>query len=244
MDKVINIAICDDDIIFLNELHKRVAEVLVDGECQYNIIKKHNGSELIEYCENNIVDIVLADIDMPDMTGFDAIQELQKEQPDLAVVFVTAHEEYAYQAYDYQPFWFVSKRHIERIGDVIKKLLRKIIYRKDEKECISVITDKVININIKETMYFKSDKHYVSAYRYDGQKIKFRAGIKEIYSQLADAGFINIHRSYIVNCRYIERFNYEYIVLKNGEKIPVTRKQETVKEAQKKYGEFMRKIRW
>lgn len=240
MEKIINIVICDDDVLFVNMLNERITEVMHNENYPCVIIDKYSGTELMEYCSENSVDIVITDVDMPGMTGFDVIQKLQNEQRNLEVIFVTSHEEYAYQAYDYQPFWFVSKRHIERIGEVIKKLLKKIKFYTNDICCLEL--DKIYRINIKEIYYFKSHKHYVYAYAENEPVLKMRGSVRDVYSQLKSKGFILVQQRYVINCRYIERFDSRYVSMSNKEKIPVTRDSRIILEAQRLYSKFLREL--
>jgi len=244
MERRFDLIVCDDDAKFLEELLKRVVAAMEKSGYEYNITPMRSGIDLIEYCQENMVDIVLVDIDMPKLTGFEAVQQLQKHQPDLPVIFVTAHEEYAFQAYNYQPFWFVSKRQLDRLDDVILKLVKKLICRYSSNEIFHLKLDKIYGINVNEIMYFRSDKHYVSAYTVNGKDASYRCTVREAYSQLAEVGYIYIHRSYIVNCRYIKQFDPQFVLLSNGEKISVTRNSAILREAQKLYGKFMRDRRW
>ena len=102
MNILFNIAICDDDPDFVDNLNKKVIDITkkLDVQCEISLL--YNGKELIEHCSQNISDIVLVDIDMPGIDGFNAVQTLRQQQSDLAVIFITAHEEYAFQAYNYQ----------------------------------------------------------------------------------------------------------------------------------------------
>lgn len=244
MDTKINIVICDDDKSFANELHHQILNIISEHGYDCDIHEFFNGDESVRYCERNLADIVLVDIDMPKMNGFDTVKELQKNQPDLAVIFVTSHEEYAYQAYDYQPFWFVSKRKIEKLNEVMSKLLMKIKHRKESREIIHLNFGSIVDINVNEVVYLKSDRHYISVFNNDEEITKFRGGIKEVYEQLKYAGYIYVHRSYIVNCRFIDRFDYQCVTLKSGKKISVTRNKEIINEAKKIYAKFMRESRW
>ena len=101
MKLTFNIVICDDDIDFVDNIHQRVLKAAKGADMLCNIFELYDGKELVEFCQKNISDIVLADIDMPEINGFEAIKILQKQQPDLAIIFITAHEEFAFQAYDY-----------------------------------------------------------------------------------------------------------------------------------------------
>ena len=72
MGKIFNLIICDDDTNFLQELITRVKTAMEKGGYEYNITPINNGIDLIGYCQENKVDIVLVDIDMPKLTGFEA----------------------------------------------------------------------------------------------------------------------------------------------------------------------------
>lgn len=238
-----HIVICDDDRDMVKTLHSRVSDIMDENGIVYDVKEVYDGEELVRYCRENIIDILLADIDMPDMTGFEAVQELQKQQPDLAVVFVSAHSEYACQSYDYRPFWFVDKADLNKFDDVMNRLVKKISARKNKNEVIYIQADKSYSVNINEIVYLKSNKHYVLAYNVDGTVLSYRCGIKEAYEQLMDAGFIQIQRGYIVNCRYIERFEPRMVCLHTKERIKLTRNIQMMSEAKRLYGKFMRDSR-
>lgn len=238
-----NIVICDDDANMVGILHNKVLSVMSDNGQTCSIKELYDGKELLKYCRENIPDIVIADIDMPNMSGFEAVQELQKQQPDLAVVFISAHKEYACQSYDYRPFWFIDKMELNKFEDVISRLVRKINIQKTKKEVIYLHGDKKYSVNVNEIMYLKSNRHYILAYNADGTVLNYRFPIKEAYTQLAKEGFIQIQRGCIVNCRFIERFEPRAVFLYTQEKIKLTRNEEMLNEAKKLYGKFMRDSR-
>lgn len=107
-----NIIICDDNADFADRIYKQTIDVLSNVGCEYKITRLYNGIELIEYCRHNTVDIILADIDMPKMNGFEAVEELQKQQSDASIIFVTAHEEMAFQAYDYNVLYSMTAERV------------------------------------------------------------------------------------------------------------------------------------
>lgn len=246
MDITLNIVICDDDKKFVKKIYNTVVEVLDKNNYKYNIMEVYGSDELIEYCEENKnTDILLADIDMPDMSGFDAVKYLQKSQPEIAVIFVSAHEEMALQSFDYHPYQFVSKRDMERLTLAMENLAKKISCRKLSDEVIHMeFNNKVLHINVKDTLYFKGKRNYVEVNRIGGETEEIRASLKSIYDEVKSLGFIYVQRSYIVNCRLIRDFNSKEVLMTGGDTISVTRNAEKRKEAQIKYGKFMRELRW
>ncbi len=241
----LRIAVCDDEKDALLFLKRTVANIVPKYEKDFEIVTFDNADDLIRYCRKNLTDIILMDIDMPEINGFDAIETIKKFQSDIATVFITAHEELAYQAYDYQPFWFISKKNLEKLDNVLDKLIKKLRYRKISGSTVCLDLNPIVSVSVKDVAYLKSGGHYLTAYDNDNNVImKFRCSIKYAYDRLSPYGFIHAQRSYIVNSRYIKRFSSKDIVLKNEHKITVTRSAKKLKEARELYGKFMRNTRW
>ena len=246
MESVFKIAICDDEIVFLEQLYNRVEQIMSRYNYPCEIIDFGDSHDFTQYCKKNIVDIILADIDIPDKDGFTAIKELQEQQPDIAVIFVSAHEELAYQSFYYNPFQFVSKADLARLDDILIDLIRKLKRRREQKDIIHIeADDNIIDINVNEVMYLKSNRNYIVAYNEnENALLKFRGILKNIYAQLSEYGFIYTHKSYIINCRFIQNFERKKVVLANNREVKGTRNTDIIDEAQKLYGKFMRELRW
>lgn len=246
MVSTFKIAICDDEMLFLRQLYNKVENIMSMNNYQCDIVDFDNSHELVKYCKKNLVDVILADIDMPDKDGFTAVKELQEQQPDIAIIFVSAHEELAYQSFYYNPFQFISKADLDRLDDVLISLIQKIKRRKEHQDIIQLVAeDNVILINVNEVMYLQSHKNYIIAYgEKENEIIKFRGSLKNAYDRLSDFGFIYTHKSYIINCRFIRHFERKRVILINDKEIKGTRNTDIIDEAQRLYGKFMREIRW
>lgn len=245
MESIFKIVVCDDNANFTELLNKRISDILLKNNIVPDVVELYDGLELLNFCRKNAVDIVFADIDMPNMTGFEAIKKLQEYQPEIIIVFVTVHEELAYQAYDYHPYQFISKKDLGKLDFVVTKLIKKIIYRKQVNEIAHIRLDNnIIDICVTEIMYLKSNRNYISAFRSDGTHYEIRSNLKNVYEQLCDKGFVHVQRSYIVNCRFIFDFSTSKIILNDNTEISVTRDINMRKEAQRIYGKFKRELRW
>lgn len=251
---ILNIVICDDDKGFAEEMEKRASKILDDNEYKYHIVILHSGRELMEYFKTNSSDIVLTDIDMgnfydPRITkehgvdGFEAVKVLQETIPEAEVIFVTAHEELAYQSYRYKPFSFVSKRELSMLDEDLKELARKVMLKKNSNTLFPLLADgKTYIINTSEIIYFKSDRHYICAYTMAGKADSYRCGTREAYEQLSSANFIYVHRSYLINCRYIKYFDTGKVIMLNGEKINITRDTARLREAHLIFSKYRRSL--
>lgn len=251
----LHIAICDDDVDFVDTLYDRTSDIAEKIGCKCSIAKLYSSKELIKHCQINSVDIILTDIDMPETddfktinvtntNGFLAAKKLQEKYPNIEIVFVSAHEELAYQSFRYRPFSFISKRDLQMLDEDIGELLNKIKMKKSSNILFPLsVGEKTYSINVDEIIYFKTDKHYIWSYTINGKDKSYRCSIKEAYEQLAKADFIYIHRSYLINCRYVKYFDTHNIILLSDEKISVTRDETKLREAQVIFSRYKRRLR-
>ncbi len=237
-----NIAICDDDGIFADKSEKIVRSVMTGLGAETKIDLFYSGKEFLTESRKHSFDIILMDIDMPRQTGFSTIEEVYKNHPDVNVIFVTSHEELAYQAYDYHPYQFVQKNDLDKLPRVLKALYKKIAAKSLSSDIVHLT--EIPDVNLNEVMYIKSERNYVLAVNSNKSVTKHRGKIKNVYMQLKEYGFIYPQRSYVVNCRYINDFDRKEITLKNGEIVSVSRDDEVRREAQYLYGKYMRSVRW
>lgn len=246
LSDILKIAVCDDDKKFADRITRQIKEITLSKGILCDITNFYDGIELVSYCKKHNTDILILDIDMPVMNGFEAVDELRKSQPEIAVIFITAHNEFAYQAYDYQPFWFVSKSDLCKLGEVLLKLINKINLHRAENNFIVLKLNNIVHINAAEIMYLKSERNYINAYKVNGEVFKFRGAMKDTYEQLEDRGFIYVIRGCIVNCRYIEKIDKRknIILMKNNDRIHITSDAEAIRKIDAVYGKFMRESRW
>lgn len=239
-----NIAICDDDYGFVDKLESIVASIMSNLQVEYNIDLFYSGKELLIGTKKNSFEIILIDIDMPQKTGFSTVEEIYQKQKNANVIFITAHEEFAYQAYEYHPYQFVHKNDLEKLPRVLTNLYRKIIARSQYYNIVHLDLLGIVDINVNDIMYIKSEKNYILIVDMNKAVSKYRGKIKNVYMQLKEHGFIYPQRSFVVNCRYINDFDRKEITLKNGEVISVSRDNEVRHEAQSLYGRYIRSIKW
>lgn len=244
MSYVFNIAICDDSEEFVWEIYEKTQKIMEESGYSCKIEDFTKAKELIAFSKEKQLDIVLLDIDMPDVSGFEVVEKLRERQQSVEIIFITSHSELAYQAYDYHPYQFVDKTDMGKLEAVIPKLCEGIIANKGNEGKFVIDINGIFEIDLNEVMYVKAKKNYVVFCSIDGEEKEYRAKIKDVYEALKDKGFIFIQRSYVVNCRFIYDFDTKEVTLKNNETISVTRDYEMRCEAQRLYGAFMRRLRW
>ncbi len=234
----INAYICDDDINFAHKIRDELLMNFKDTEFEINVFE--SGRELLEKCNMEKADVVFLDIDMPIQNGFDIANELQRINKNVLIIFVTNHEEKVYQSWEYQPFWFVRKTHLNELRIIIPKLISKLktIYEQENYIYNLIAGNAVFEINLHTVSYINSYGHYILINSKDKKPLQIRCKISDAEEQLKKLHFVRVQNSVLVNLRFVSKISSREITLTSGEKISVGRnKLENIKN------EFQRYIR-
>lgn len=144
-----------------------------------------------------------------------------------------------FQTFEVQPFRFIRKNHFhEELSALVSGIQDALARRKGimltvEEEHSSA----VYSLNINEILYVEVVGKYCE-FTTTGQKLIIRYKLSDLAKQLTDYGFLQPHRSYLVNIRYVFSIENTELVLDNGTRIPLSRKR--VKEVKEKFLNFMR----
>ena len=186
-------------------------------------------------------DLVFLDINLTDGTGFDFLD--QTEYKHFKVIFITAYEEFALKALKSGAVDYLLKPvDIEELKAALEKIKKlpiqtqqkqiitaKQVFNEDAETLILSLQDAFQLIDLKELMYCESDKGYTTFYLNNGNKYLASKSLKEFENKLSNETFIRPHQSFIVNLKYIDKYDKSGTIhLKNGKKIPVSsRKKES-----------------
>lgn len=204
-----------------------------------------NGIEGLDLLVSSAVDVVLADIHMPGMSGIEFARHIQGLEAPPAVIFVTAHDQYAVEAFELNAVDYLLKPvRASRIAAALKKaaagprVTREVLERVDPlpRRFLSVKErGRLTLVPLTDVLYLKAELKYVTVQT--GQREYL---IEESLAQLEDefAGlFVRIHRNCLVARNRIRGFERlagdeaeaSWAVLLEGceEKLPVSRRQWT-----------------
>ena len=126
------IAICDDEVSMVQILEEKIKKLLPDA-----VIEKYlSGEKLI--ASGSKPDVLFLDIQMPGMDGMETAKMLRQDNEDMILIFVTAAEEYVFQAFDVGAFHYLVKPFSdEKLKEVVTKAVhavkRSSRLEKDEK---------------------------------------------------------------------------------------------------------------
>ena len=186
-------------------------------------------------------DAVFLDIELENGNGLDLAKQFRNMKNPPMIVFVTAYDEYAVDAFELDAIDYIVKPVDKiRLTKAISKLIKlggqqeletevepSVLENKDKKYSITVKEeDRIIVINTKDILYIGTENRQAYIQTID-KKYETDTLLYKIMDKLGD-GFVQVHRGYIVNVKQIAAlepwFNRTYlIVLKDGSKVSVSR---------------------
>lgn len=209
--------IVDDDIMARTSL-QMLCEQIEDLE----VVKVFdNGVDVVEWLKDNHVDLILLDIEMPNLTGMDLVRT-QENLPQ--IIFITGYREYAVEAFEHQVTDFVPKPvTAERLQKAISRAMD--IHETNRKPGVSEIyireSGRFTRINLDHIFYLESLGDYVRIVTDDRVHV-LHSTLKSLDNKLKEADFMKVHRSYIVNVSKIMDIKDGNILMK-GKSIPISR---------------------
>lgn len=222
----------------IRDLLSERPEITVQGECG-------DGGEAVNAIRAQRPDIVFMDVQMPVMGGFDAIAQLEKnELPE--IVFTTAHDEFALQAFEVHAVDFLLKpyerarffsaldaasaraRAGRNVVSEMSTLLTQLRDRSEGVDRIPIKTDgRIIFVDIESIDWIEAANNY-AAIHVGAKAHMVRETMTKLAARLPADRFLRINRSTIINASCIRelkpKFHGDYtVVLKNGTKLSLSR---------------------
>lgn len=226
------IFICDDEPQMLTDIEKKVSECLPDS----NIRTFLSGTELLQCLETELCDVLLLDIDMPDITGLEIAGHLAKQEKRPLLLFVTSHDELVYDSFQYHPFAFLRKGCFDK---EIKAALNDCVQELEHRErhfCFKAEGNRV-SLLLSDILYFEAEGNYLMLFSKEGQ-YRFRSTITSVENTLSGCGFIRIHKGFLVNQAAVRLWGSEKVQLSDDAMLPIGKSY--AKTAREQFLRYMR----
>ena len=211
--------IIDDDPIFLTLLEK-----LVDLHPSLELVDSFsNASEAAATLTKNNIDLLLLDIEMPDISGMDLIKSLTHIPQ---IIFITAHREYAVEAFEFDVTDYIVKPIAQkRFLKAIEKAINVSKFQELSKTNSTIqfkVNGKYKSINENDIYYAQSYGDYIKLYERDHRHV-ILGTLNNMQNTLNPKFFIRVHRKFIVNINHIEYVKGYKIHLESNKVVMLSR---------------------
>lgn len=236
-------------LIVDDEAHARdeLAYLLESAGTIDNVDVACSAAEALVMLQEAPADIVFLDIRMPDLDGIQLARTLGQFSNPPAVVFVSAHEQHAVEAFAIDATDYLLKPvSMERLAATLRRIESRAIGKvdraapqdgaeRDEEDAFPFVAVEVAGkirlIDRGEIRYVEAEGDYVRFHTYKDAYL-VRKSLSSLAEQWSSEGFVRVHRSFLVNLRHVIEiqpyFNHQLIVRLNdlGEtKVPVSRRR-------------------
>jgi two-component system, LytTR family, response regulator LytT len=228
-----NIVLVDDELF----VHG-IFEAVLNNLEEVNVVGKFLcPRKALSYLETNDVDLVFLDIQMPDFSGLDFLNEMDRKQMKADVVVVTANQDYAVNVINNKRVVYFIKKplHEYSIKESIRETKEKrilissalsnteLLEAKEESSTHTFFNcnRRMINISHDDILIIKSSEGGVNIVT-EKEPIVSSSSLKDIDKKLPSSTFIRVHKSYIVNTRKIELI-YDNLVIIGKHHVPIGR---------------------
>lgn len=234
---MIKVAICDDEEKAV-ALHEQIVRKCLQSEgIGYEITTYTQSRNLIYDITDDgfFYDLILLDIEMPGISGMELPQRIKSFLPNVKIIFVTSHTEYAIDAFELSIFRYVPKNNLEVKLTAAITDAAKLIELEAGQEYTIQTASRMEKIPYKDIFYIQRDGKNASIISSVGIA-KVRKSLQQVFDELNTPEFIFVDRGCIVNIIHIMKISDGMVVLKNGEQLPISRSH--LQEVKQKINQF------
>ncbi len=208
------------------------------------VAEAKHGLEAVQLAKQHEPDLLLLDVQMPKLDGFEALELIA---PEIAVVFTTAFDEYAVKAFEVHAVDYLLKPFsAERLGQALERVERRLGERRPVSPSTLaraargpgahlerlVIRDgaEILIVPVPSIDYVKGQDDYVEVF-HDGRSSLTQKTLQELEESLDPERFVRVHRSYLLNVSRVSRIEpwgnkSKLAVLADGRTVPISRSGE------------------
>ncbi len=209
---------------------QRLKQLLSEFEFVETIQLANNGLQAVVACQKEKPDVILMDIRMPGMDGLEAAQHITQLEEPPAIIFTTAYDEYALDAFKVSAVAYLLKpvreanlkQALENACSLNQAQINAVRSQHEGRTNITAkISGNIKLIPVKDIVYFQAELKYVTVKYLNGETI-IEDTLKDLQGEFSES-FVRIHRNAIVAKKFItgihrDNQGHSYVVLGEDEK--------------------------
>lgn len=220
---MLRIGICDDLADARLVLRSLLERILENRKVQGQFFEFSSGETLLRWYDHHAgeLDIVFLDMELHELDGMETARRLRAADTGLQLVFVTGYAEHVFDGYSVGALGYLLKPPKQEQLEAVLDRAQAALYRDLERAYICRNGDTHYRIPISKILYFASDRRQVRCVT-EGRTYTFYAKLDVVAAEVG-GGFVRVHQRYLVRLGAVDRMESGEVVLRNGERLPVSR---------------------
>lgn len=213
-----NIAICDDEPVFLKQLRKKIADMKIP-DCQ--IYEFTSGKELLTTFVKGMYEVIILDVEMPELNGLQTAEKIRQVDQSVILAFLTNYAEFAVQGYEVNAFRYILKSQPDYL---YTQQLTSIFEECEQRFRTYQYSNRNLSFKFRliDILYFEGHKRKVMIFTSTGE-LEYNGDFSEVCGELLKYNFILVNKGLLVNLEHIQNIQKYDIILSNGRKVPIGR---------------------
>ena len=215
------IAVVEDDLDMNELIQSYICQYQQERQLQIDVAVFHNGGEIARRY-NPVYDVILLDIEMPEMDGMEAARRIREQDPDVVLMFITNIAQYAVEGYSVGALDFVLKP-LDYYGFSLR-LTRAIdrAKRRAGDRILLTMPDRSVLLDVRE-IYYVDIQSRMLCYHTERGDFTFRGTMKVAEEQLSPHHFARCNYWYLVNLRHVTEVRKDTVVVA-GARLEISRR--------------------
>ena len=222
------VAVCDDDQAALGIIASSLKDIFAAHGIEASTSLFSSAVELSACMGTRRFDLLLLDIDMPELDGIEFARRLREQHDLVDIMYISNREDRVFDSLRMAPVGFIRKsRFLQDMSEVVGAYIEQRRSRQRRSTVVLRDGDAVYPIKIVEIVYIEGQrKQQMVHVEGRAEPIALSRTMADLEEELSGEGFMRIHKGYLLNYRYVQLIDAGEAVLTTGERLPVSRRKE------------------
>ncbi|QGQ18974.1 response regulator [Cellulomonas sp. JZ18] len=219
---MIRVGIAEDDAASVALLRSYLDRYEQEHDVAFRTTTYGDGADLVERYRSD-QDILLLDVEMPDLDGFSAAERVRAVDQDVVIVFITNMAQYAIRGYEVEALSYLLKPvPYYAFSQQMRRSVERVRARASVDRLSFTVNGDLVRLDLADVLYVESIRHHLVVHTVDG-RYQLVGALKNMEAELADKGFFRSNNCYLVNMRHVRAVRQSTCVLHGGHELVVSR---------------------
>lgn len=217
---MLRVAVAEDEAEYREMLRKMIERYAGEHEKQIHVTLFSDGSELVKNYRK--YDILLLDIEMPNLNGMEAAAEIRRKDQDVVIVFITNMAQYAIKGYEVDALDFILKPlNYYTFSMRFTRAVGRVKSREGKRICLN-LPDGAKWIDSREIYYVEIQNRMLRYHTTHGE-FAMRGALKDVQEELEGWHFVKCNQCYLINLKYVTEIRKSIAVVA-GDELQISRR--------------------